>query len=118
MAIAASVVEHVLEVARQAKALRVEAVELEIGALQLVVPEALELAFAAATQDTLAEGAQLKLTTVPGMAECRHCRLRFEPAIDNYLCPGCQQADVQLVAGNDIVLKSVVCETAEAAAQS
>ncbi len=118
MAIAASVVEHVLKVAEQAGAVRIEAVELEIGVLQLVVPEALELAFAAATQDTRAAGAKLKMTPVAALAECRQCGLRFEPAIDNYLCPHCQQADVQVVAGRDILLKSVMCEMPESAAAS
>jgi Zn finger protein HypA/HybF involved in hydrogenase expression len=34
----------------------------------------------------------------------------FEPAIDNYLCPNCGQADAEFLAGNDIILKSLVCE--------
>jgi hydrogenase nickel incorporation protein HypA/HybF len=116
MAIAASVVEHVLDVARRSGAVRVTVVELEIGALQLVVPEALQMAFEAATQGTLAEGAELKIIFVPAAAECRHCATRFEPHIDNYLCPNCQQADVRLVAGNDILLKSLDCETTQSAA--
>ena len=28
--------------------------------------------------------------------------------MDNYLCPGCGQADVEIVAGDDIMLTSVV----------
>ena len=115
MAIAASVVEHVLDVARRSGAVRVAAVELEVGVLQLIVPEALELAFQAATQETLAQGAELKITVAPAAAECRQCSTRFEPEIDNYLCPRCQQADVRLVAGNDILLKSVMCEMPESA---
>jgi hydrogenase nickel incorporation protein HypA/HybF len=118
MAIAASVVEHMLDVARRSGAVRVTAVELEIGALQLIVPEALELAFEAATQETVAQGATLKITSTPAAAECRQCSTRFEPQIDNYLCPHCQQADVRLVAGNDILLKSVTCEAPESAAKT
>ncbi|HOO16161.1 MAG: hydrogenase maturation nickel metallochaperone HypA [Phycisphaerae bacterium] len=110
MAIAASLVEHVLEVAQQNGAARVSAIELEIGALQLVVPEALELAFQAVTQGTLAEGATLKVTEIKAVAECRLCSTRFEAKIDDYLCPQCRQADVRLVAGNDILLKSITCE--------
>lgn len=116
MSIAANVVEHVLEVAQRNGAARVSAVELEIGVLQLIVPEALRLAFEAATQATLAERAELKITETPAKAECRRCNTRFEPAIDDYLCPKCGQADVRLVAGNDILLKSIMCELPESAA--
>lgn len=118
MAIAASVVEHVLEVAQQNGAARVSAVELEVGVLQLIVPEALQLAFEAASQGTLAQHAELKITETPAAAECRRCRTRFEPAIDDYLCPGCGEADVRLLAGNDILLKSVICEMPESAAKT
>ena len=111
MSIATSLADSLLELARQQHAARIEAVELEVGALRLVVPEALQMAFTAVTAGTLAEGATLKLLEVPAVAECRQCAARFEPTIDNYLCPHCHEADVQIVAGNDIVLKSVVCQT-------
>ena len=118
MAIATSLVDSLLEIAQQQDVARIEAVEVEIGALQLVVPEALELAFTAATADTMAEGAALKLVEVPAAAECRECGCGFQPTVDSFLCPQCQQADVRIVAGNDIILKSMVCQTRERASQS
>ena len=57
MSIAASLIEHVLEVGRQQRATRIAEVELQVGVLQLIVPEALELAFSAVTEGTPAEGA-------------------------------------------------------------
>lgn len=113
MSIAASLIEHVLEVGRQQHATRIAEVEVQVGVLQLIVPEALELAFSAVTEGTPAEGATLKLVEVPAAAECRQCGQRFEPAIDDYLCPRCQQADVRITAGREIVLATVVCETDE-----
>ena len=110
MAIAANLVEHVVEVAQRNRARLVEEVEVEVGVLQQVVPEALTLAFTVAAAGTVAEGARLKLTEVKAVAECRGCGQRFEATIDNYLCQACQRADVRIVAGNDIVLKSVVCQ--------
>lgn len=115
MSIAMKLVDHLLEVARQHDAQRVEQVEVEIGILQQVLPEALEMAFSAATMGTIAQDAVLKLSEVPALVECRSCKQRFEPEINDYLCPRCRRADARIVAGNDIVLKSIVCQTEESA---
>jgi hydrogenase nickel incorporation protein HypA/HybF len=118
MAIAASLVEHVLGIARQHDARRIDQVEVEVGVLQQIVPDSLQLAFVATAYGTPAEGAALQLVNVKAVAECRPCGLPFEPAIDDYLCPHCGQADVRIVAGNDIILKSVVFQVPESAPNS
>ena len=110
MGLATSLVDCVLEATRGRGAVRIQEVEVEIGVLQRVVPEALSLAFAAASAGTLAAGAALKLIAVKAVAECRPCGSSFEPEWDDYLCPRCHQADVRVIRGNDVVLKSIVCE--------
>jgi hydrogenase nickel incorporation protein HypA/HybF len=112
MAIAASMLDGVVRAAEQAGAVRVEAVEVEIGAMRQVVPEALQMAWAAVRADTLADGATLRIEEIPAQAECRRCERRFEPDIDwSFLCPHCNRADVRIVGGNDIVLRSITCQT-------
>ncbi|KOV60517.1 hydrogenase maturation nickel metallochaperone HypA [Streptomyces sp. MMG1121] len=51
----------------------VRSVTLRIGELAAVVPEALDLAFAVATQDTPLAGADLLIETVEGRARCDGC---------------------------------------------
>jgi len=92
---------------------RIEEVEVEVGLMRLVVPEALELAWQAACEGTAAEGASITITEVPLAARCRSCGRTFDPEIDNYLCPDCNEADVEICAGNDIVLKTVTCRSKE-----
>jgi len=86
--------------------------ELTVSAGQLrgIVPEALDIAFASLAEGTVAAGAKLHLEFVPTIAQCKQCDNRFEPGENYYLCPKCNQADVEIVEGNDIILKSVVCE--------
>jgi hydrogenase nickel incorporation protein HypA/HybF len=110
MAIAASLLERVLDVAQRQQVVRVDEIELEVGVLQQVVPDALTLAFQAVTHGTLAEGAKLRLVEVPARAECRSCGQPFEAAIDCYACPHCRRADVRILAGRDIVLRTMVCQ--------
>jgi len=89
---------------------RVAEFTVSAGQLRGIVPEALEMAFASLSEDTCAADAKLYLESVPTIAKCRQCNNRFEPGEDYYLCPKCNQADVEIVEGNDIILKSVVCE--------
>jgi len=111
MSIAIQVVEQVVQVAEQNGAKKVDEVELEIGVMQQVVHEALELAFSVATEGTLAEDAKLTITEKEMVAICRDCDTEYKPGIDCYICPNCQQANARINAGNEIILKSVICQT-------
>ena len=110
--IASAIIEQAVAAAAPHGVARISRIEVELGAMQQVVPEALDLAFEAASKGTLTEGAKLILTAVKTVALCRACDCRFEPDIEqlNFLCPQCQRADVQIVAGNEIILKSLEWE--------
>ncbi len=111
MSIATGILDTVLAVAAEHGAVRVEEVALEVGVMRLVVPEALAAAFEAVVAGTVVEGATLTQTEVPLQARCVPCGQAFNPTVDDFLCPACGQADVDILAGNDIILKSVVCQS-------
>jgi hydrogenase nickel incorporation protein HypA/HybF len=110
MAIAAALMDQLLQIAAAQQATRIQEVELRCGVMQQVVGESLQLAFEVVSADTLARGATLKIVEQPLVVRCRPCGRQFDAAIDNFLCPQCRTADVDIVAGRDIVLQSVVCE--------
>ena len=118
MSIATQLLETVLAVARDNHAEAVEAVEVELGALKLVVPEALDLAWQVLTDDTIAAGSRIETTELPVQARCRHCGRAFEAGLDDFRCAACGQADVEITAGDEIILKSVVCRTPAAIADA
>jgi hydrogenase nickel incorporation protein HypA/HybF len=111
MSIAIALVEQLQRIAVEQRAARIVEIELECGVMRQVVPEALQLAFQAASADTAAAGAQLRISAQHVVAKCRECGTRFAPSLDDYRCPDCGQACVEVVSGQDILLKSVVCET-------
>ena len=109
-----------IELVRQLEALAdehgvesIDAVTVAAGVFRGVVPEALNMAFEAAAAGTRAEGAELTLEVILPVALCRACGHRFEPEQNDFRCTRCRQADVDLVEGNDILLKSVTCSTEE-----
>ena len=119
-AIATAIIDEAMAAAARHKATRICQIEVELGAMRQVVPEALYWAFEVASKDSPAEGAELKLTTEKTVALCRACDCRFEPDIEHlsFLCPLCQRADVQIVAGNHITLKSLVCDQPDEPAET
>ncbi|MBN2446368.1 MAG: hydrogenase maturation nickel metallochaperone HypA [Phycisphaerae bacterium] len=114
MSIVSAMMNQLMTLAEQQQATRITAVELEVGRMQLVVPEALDMAWEALREGTVAAEATLTMTEVPVAANCRKCDERFEPDVDySFMCPRCLEADIEIVSGNDIVLKSVTFETEE-----
>ena len=116
MSIATALMRQVLDAVATHKVARVRELEVVMGAMRRVVPEALRMAFEVVSEGTSAEGAALKITEEPARAKCRACGRTFPCGTAEFVCPGCGEADVDFVGGNDIVLKSMTCETLEEAA--
>jgi hydrogenase nickel incorporation protein HypA/HybF len=108
--LAAALVEQLQRIADERHVRRIVEVEVHCGVMQQVVSESLAMAFEAVSADTPAAGARLKIVVEELVVRCRACGSSFAAAIDNYLCPQCQTADVEVIAGRDVVLQSVVCE--------
>jgi hydrogenase nickel incorporation protein HypA/HybF len=113
MSIAVEILRTVERVAAEHGAVAVDRIELEVGAMRMIVPEAIRMAWSVAAEGTVAEGAELAVTEVPLKGRCRGCGMEFAPTIETYLCPGCEKADVEIVGGNEILLRSVVCRGAD-----
>ena len=113
MSIAIPLVQQLEALAREHDAVRVETVSLAAGQMQHIVPELLVHAFAAAAEGTCVEGAELQVTPVAIKVRCRACGHEFGTDIDCFACPQCNQADVEIVEGNEITLMSVTLEQAD-----
>ncbi len=107
MSIAEILVKQIVEAARANGLPRVTEAEVEVGVMRQVVPEAMELAFAALSEETLAAGAKLVIREIPLEGRCRVCGRSYAMPPGWLSCPDCGAADVEITAGNDIVLKSI-----------
>jgi hydrogenase nickel incorporation protein HypA/HybF len=113
LSIAMEIVRQAVEIAGQHGADRIDEVEVQVGVMRQVQEDALRMSFEAAGEGTPAAKARLVMIEERVAAVCKVCDCRFEPQLDNFVCPRCGLADVRVVAGNDIILKSIVCQTAE-----
>ena len=110
LALTESLLNQVLAIAKAHALHKVLEVEVEAGALKAVVPEAMEEAFAILAQGTPAQGVRLKMTVTPVSVQCRLCEIVFEPKLTDFLCPQCRKADVRILGGHDIILKTITGE--------
>ena len=87
---------------------KVSKVTLEIGALSCVEPDALRFAFSAVMKDSLAENAELILTTQQGQGLCEQCKqsVLIEHLYDP--CILCGHPFVSVTAGNSMQIKDLV----------
>lgn len=104
LAITQSVVDTVTERTGDA---RVTSVLVRVGRLAGVVPEAMRFCFELVTAGTPLEGAALEFDRPEGRGRCRTCGAAF--GLDDLilLCP-CGSADVEVVAGRELAVASVV----------
>ncbi|MBT3377352.1 MAG: hydrogenase maturation nickel metallochaperone HypA [Lentisphaerae bacterium] len=113
MSVALHLLAQLEALAEEHGANAVTEIELSVGALQGVVPEALDLAFSAAAEGTIAGGATLVITEVSAEALCRACGQAFSPDVGCYVCPSCGAADARITQGNEILLTSLECKCSE-----
>ena len=86
---------------------RIRSLDVEIGELSSVVPEAIEFCFEACSQETSLEGARLTIIRVPGMGYCQECGLET-PLTELYgSCRHCGSNRVTIVAGEELRVREI-----------
>ena len=74
-----SIADAILQIAlAHAGERRIETIEVKVGHLRQVVPDALAFAFTLVSEGTPAEGAELQLEVVPAAGRCRACGTHTE----------------------------------------
>ncbi len=108
LSVAMSLVQIADEAARKAEAARVTSLQVRIGALAGVVPDALRFSFELAAAGTLVEGAQLEIEELPVRIFCEPCGVEFDlPSPQLFCCPICQQPTGRIVQGRELQLVSL-----------
>jgi hydrogenase nickel incorporation protein HypA/HybF len=113
LAICQALIEQVQRVARDNAARRVLSVTVSVGPLAGVEPKLLEHAYPLAAAGTVAEHATLTVETVPVRVRCRSCRAETEATPNRIVCGACQDWQVDVIAGEEMLLQRVEIETAD-----
>ena len=96
--------------ANEAGVKRVHRVEILVGELRAVEPDALASCFPYAAEGTVCEGATLDIETVPARATCPACGSHSLIVRFRVVCPRCGFSPVSVVAGNELHLARILGE--------
>jgi hydrogenase nickel incorporation protein HypA/HybF len=103
---------------RHAAGRHVTRVEVKVGHLRQVVPSALTFAFDLLVEDTALEGADLRIEEVPASGLCRDCGAQTKLPYFPLACETCGSLDVEVTAGEELVVDSLELEDESAPALS
>lgn len=111
LSIAQGIVELATEAAERARADRVVAVHLRVGALSGVEPGALLFSYGIAAEGTIAEGSRLSIIDVPLVVWCAYCLKEVElPSVQLFRCPTCNTACGEIRSGRELDIESLEVE--------
>jgi hydrogenase nickel incorporation protein HypA/HybF len=116
LSVCQALVGQVEKVARENDARRVVSIVVAVGPLSGVEPALLEHAYPIAAAGTLAEHATLTIETVPVRVRCRSCGAEGGAQVNRLVCGGCGDWQVDVIAGEEMLLTRVEIETTVAAA--
>lgn len=105
-----SIVDLAVSRAREEGARVVSEVEVAIGPLAGVLPDALQFCFSAASRETLAAGATLVIVEQQANAQCRDCGVRFTADSFIPVCNACTSNRVAVSGGDELKVLSVTIE--------
>ena len=108
LSIALSIINLAIKEAEKSNATRVS--ELEIGEMAGVNIEALEFSMSIAMQNTILEGAKVRIVEIRSLAVCRDCKTRFSPVSMFDPCPRCYSHEIEFLRGRELRLKSLLIE--------
>jgi len=83
-------------------------INIRLGALTGVDPEALSFGFEAATIDTPLAGTKLDIKRIPVKGKCRSCEQAFSVNDFIFRCPYCDSADIEVIQGEELNIDYLV----------
>jgi hydrogenase nickel incorporation protein HypA/HybF len=89
---------------------RVLSVDVEIGELSSVVPDAVEFCFEACSQGTLLQGSRLTIRRIPGRGHCQTCGADIPLSSLYDACPSCGEYLVSITAGEEMRVREIEVE--------
>jgi hydrogenase nickel incorporation protein HypA/HybF len=106
-----SVTQSLLDITlRHADGKRVTDIYLVMGQLSSFVDESVQFYWDMMSEGTLAEKARLHFQRIPAEMRCQDCDERFGIGREDFTCPKCGSAKVEVVAGDEFLIESIEVE--------
>jgi len=119
LSLAVSIIETVLNVAKENNVKKILEINLEIGDLTAVNEDRLRFTLEIASKDTIAENAKINIKKKPGQIVCMKCGYKgvLRPLEDNtpfmqlltaLKCPKCGSTLTEIIGGRELGVTNIV----------
>lgn len=110
LSVCLALLEQVERIAAERGANRVTRINLDLGPLSGVEAELLSRAYPLASAGSVADGAELAVNQAEIVIHCNKCKARTTVSPNRLLCGQCGGFRTQVVAGDELLLRSVELE--------
>lgn len=86
----------------------VEKIVMQIGEISGVVPKYIEDCYEAVSYGTDYENTSLEIEIIPGIVECKECKLQFNAVEHDLKCPQCGKEQLTPISGCELMIKEIV----------
>lgn len=107
LSITQSIVNIAVDTAREHNVRKVNEIRIRIGEYSGVVSQCVQQYFDILSKGTAAEGAVLKMSTIPITMRCKQCGAENEIDKFNIRCPDCGSTDLKLLTGHEFYVESL-----------
>jgi hydrogenase nickel incorporation protein HypA/HybF len=113
LSICQALISQVETIARDKLASRVTAIHIGMGPLSGVEEQLLKNAYPMASANTLADGAELFITSIPVCIRCTKCEKDSEVKPNRLVCSHCGDWRTKLTSGDELLLMRVELDKME-----
>ena len=110
LSVCLALIEQVERIAAERDANRVTRICLDLGPLSGVEAELLSRAYPLASAGSVADGAELVVNQAEIVIRCNECNAQTTVSPNRLLCGQCDSFRTQVVAGDELLLRSVELE--------
>lgn len=108
LTVAQNIIELAEEVAEREKVSSIKEMDIEIGILSGVVPDALEFALEMIRKNTKLENTEIHFTKIEGRVVCRNCGFQFDTNDLLVICTECSHSGFNIIDGKQLRIKSLI----------
>jgi hydrogenase nickel incorporation protein HypA/HybF len=113
LSITRNILDITIREAEKAGADEITAIYIVMGELSNYVDDAINHYWHLLGEGTIAQNATLHFKRVPARLKCADCDTEFRLNPDSYLCPACESASIEIVAGEEFYIDSIDIEKSD-----
>lgn len=113
LGIMTGVMEAAQTSAKDAGADKILKITLSVGVMTEAIEDALQFAFEALSENTMAEGAELEVKMIQPKSLCLECGEEYDHDRFHRTCPKCDSFATQLIAGKEMQIDSIEVDIPE-----